>query len=162
MFIPLHDRNGLEHIRLQYVTITLIVINVLAWLVTGPLAGEEIAARAATGLGFIPAVVFDFATLDPSLVIVPPDATLVTYAFLHTDIIHLGSNMLFLWVFGDNVEDALGPRLAIQREVLSGGANLERGGDELALDFEDLRHRVGGEHCHQRRAEDDQSFLPSR
>ena len=108
MFIPLHDRNGLEHIRLQYVTITLIVINVLAWLVTGPLAGEEIAARAATGLGFIPAVVFDFATLDPSLAIVPPDATLVTYAFLHTDIIHLGSNMLFLWVFGDNVEDALG------------------------------------------------------
>ena len=45
----------------------------------------------------------------------------------------------------EHVEDALGPRLAIQREVLSGGANLERGGDELALDFEDLRHRVGGE-----------------
>lgn len=108
MFIPLHDRNGLEHIKVQWVTITLIVINVVTWLITGPLAGEEEALKAATSLGFIPAVVFDYATLEPSLVMVPPDATLITYAFLHTDIIHLASNMLFLWVFGDNVEDALG------------------------------------------------------
>ncbi len=34
--------------------------------------------------------------------------TLVTYMFLHGDIVHLLGNMLFLWVFGDNVEDALG------------------------------------------------------
>ncbi len=34
--------------------------------------------------------------------------TLFTYAFLHADWLHLGSNMLFLWVFGDNIEDALG------------------------------------------------------
>jgi membrane associated rhomboid family serine protease len=38
----------------------------------------------------------------------PETATYVTYAFLHGDIFHLGGNMLFLWVFGDNVEDALG------------------------------------------------------
>ena len=38
----------------------------------------------------------------------PEDSTYVTYAFLHGDIFHLGGNMLFLWVFGDNVEDALG------------------------------------------------------
>src|SRR5690606_34643361 len=36
------------------------------------------------------------------------NATYLTYAFLHGDIFHLGGNMLFLWVFGDNVEDALG------------------------------------------------------
>ena len=35
-------------------------------------------------------------------------ASLVTYAFLHGSWMHLGGNMLFLWVFGDNVEDALG------------------------------------------------------
>ena len=108
MFIPLHDRNGLKHIKVQWVTIALIVVNVAIWLVTGPLAGDEEALRAATSLGFIPAVVFDYAVLEPSLAIVPPDATVITYAFLHTDIIHLASNMLFLWVFGDNVEDALG------------------------------------------------------
>ncbi len=33
---------------------------------------------------------------------------LITSQFLHGDIIHLGSNMIFLWVFGDNVEDRLG------------------------------------------------------
>ena len=46
--------------------------------------------------------------LDPSLIIVPDDATFITYAFLHMDFWHLASNMLFLWVFGDNVEDAIG------------------------------------------------------
>ena len=39
---------------------------------------------------------------------VPEGYTLLTYMFLHGDIIHLCSNMLFLWVFGDNVEDAMG------------------------------------------------------
>lgn len=34
--------------------------------------------------------------------------TLVTSAFLHGSWFHLGSNMLFLWIFGDNVEDVLG------------------------------------------------------
>ena len=42
------------------------------------------------------------------MIIVPEDLTYVSYAFLHADIFHLGGNMLFLWVFGDNVEDALG------------------------------------------------------
>ena len=46
--------------------------------------------------------------LPQELVIVPEDLTYLTYSFLHGDIMHLGGNMLFLWVFGDNVEDALG------------------------------------------------------
>lgn len=39
---------------------------------------------------------------------VPEQFTLISYMFLHADILHLGGNMLFLWVFGDNVEDAVG------------------------------------------------------
>jgi membrane associated rhomboid family serine protease len=39
---------------------------------------------------------------------VPEGLTLITYQFLHGDIFHLLSNMLFLWVFGDNIEDAMG------------------------------------------------------
>ncbi|MFB9952771.1 rhomboid family intramembrane serine protease [Rhizobium puerariae] len=107
MFIPLHDAVELKYIRVQYVTIGIIAINVLAWLFT-TVASPEVVEHASLGLGFIPAVVFDHAVLDPSLVIVPDDATFVTYAFLHLDFWHLASNMLFLWVFGDNVEDALG------------------------------------------------------
>ena len=107
MFIPLYDVNALKHIRLQYVTIGLIIVNIAIWLVTRLGATEQFAGASAMGLGFIPAL-HDHARLDPSLVLVPESFTYVTYAFLHGDIWHIGANMLFLWVFGDNVEDAMG------------------------------------------------------
>ena len=108
MFIPLHDTNSLKHIRVQYVTISLIVVNVVTWLITGLVAPETVTQAATVGLGYIPAVAFDYAYLPPELWLVPDAATYITYAFLHGDFWHLASNMLFLWVFGDNVEDALG------------------------------------------------------
>jgi membrane associated rhomboid family serine protease len=40
--------------------------------------------------------------------VVPERLTLISYMFFHGDILHLAGNMLFLWVFGDNVEDAMG------------------------------------------------------
>ena len=108
MFIPLHDANALKYIKVQYVTIGLIVIDFVAWLVTGLTATQTFSDAVVVGLGYIPAVVFGYAALEPALVLVPEDATYFTYAFLHGDFLHLASNMLFLWVFGDNVEDALG------------------------------------------------------
>ncbi|MET0173961.1 MAG: rhomboid family intramembrane serine protease [Agrobacterium vaccinii] len=108
MFIPLHDANSLKHIKLQYVTLSLIGINVLVWLLTGVLADDAAAGTATLGLGFIPAVIFDYAYLDPAVKLVPEGATVITYAFLHLGFWHLASNMVFLWVFGDNVEDAFG------------------------------------------------------
>lgn len=109
MFIPLHDANALKYIKVQYVTLGLIIINVVMWLITGPMLVTETFVNATVmGLGYIPAVVFDHARLSPELVLVPDAATYVTYAFLHGDVWHLAGNMLFLWVFGDNVEDALG------------------------------------------------------
>ncbi len=107
MFIPLHDANSLKYIRLQYVTIGMIVANTLVFLVT-TIGGEEVTVAAVVGLGYIPSVVFDVAELPPQFVVVPEDLTYLTYAFIHSDIFHLGGNMLFLWVFGDNVEDAMG------------------------------------------------------
>ena len=109
MFVPLHDGNSLKHIKLQYVTWSLIAINVVVWLLMS-VSGEQVGlVRAADlGFGFIPSVVNDLAELPPQYVVVPEDFTYVTYAFLHADFLHLLSNMLFLWVFGDNVEDALG------------------------------------------------------
>ncbi|MBW3096510.1 rhomboid family intramembrane serine protease [Pseudohoeflea coraliihabitans] len=109
MFVPLHDRNSLKHIRLQYVTWLLIAVNVIVYLLT-TLAGPDsgFAQAAMLSYGFIPSVVNDLAELPPEFVVIPETLSYVTYAFLHADILHLGSNMLFLWVFGDNVEDALG------------------------------------------------------
>ncbi|AOG11924.1 rhomboid family intramembrane serine protease [Agrobacterium sp. RAC06] len=107
MFIPLHDRNALKHIRKQYVTLGLILANVVTHALA-TLAPEALYEIGVYGMGFIPAVAFDIAELDPRLVLVPEGATYVTYSFLHGSWLHLGSNMLFLWVFGDNVEDAMG------------------------------------------------------
>ena len=107
MFIPLHDANSLKYIKLQYVTIGLIAANVIVFILTS-LGSENFTNAAVLGLGYIPSTVYDIAERPPELTLVPDYATYLTYAFLHSDIFHLGGNMLFLWVFGDNVEDALG------------------------------------------------------
>jgi membrane associated rhomboid family serine protease len=59
-------------------------------------------------LGFTPAWFFDGGPPEPWLSWVPFAVTLVSYAFLHAGWLHLAGNMLFLWVFGDDVEDAFG------------------------------------------------------
>ena len=85
--------------------LALIAANVVAFLLSSV---PPIADLAVVSLGYIPAVVNDYAELAPELVTVPEEATFITYAFLHVGWMHLGTNMLFLWVFGDNVEDATG------------------------------------------------------
>ena len=110
MFIPLHDQNALQNIRLQYVTLGLIAINFLVWLFTAtPTINDETQANMIfLALGFVPAVVNDHAVLPPEIIYLPEAASYITYAFLHADFMHMAGNMLFLWVFGDNVEDAMG------------------------------------------------------
>lgn len=110
MFIPLHDSNALEHIKLQYVTLGIIATNVIIWLMTSTPAimGAEEANVVFFSYGFIPAVVNDLAVLPPEYTNVPEALQYVSYAFFHGDFMHLAGNMLFLWVFGDNVEDAMG------------------------------------------------------
>jgi membrane associated rhomboid family serine protease len=107
MFIPLHDANHLKRIHAQYVTIGLIVANVVVFLLTG-VGSQDAVGAAVVGLGYIPSTIYDFAERSQAQIWVPDYATYITYMFLHGDIWHLGGNMLFLWVFGDNVEDALG------------------------------------------------------
>jgi membrane associated rhomboid family serine protease len=107
MFIPLHDANHLKRIDAQYVTIGLIAANVIVWFMTGIGMPERIEA-ATIGLGYIPSTIYDIQERADFQVWVPDYATYVTYMFLHGDFWHLAGNMLFLWVFGDNVEDALG------------------------------------------------------
>ena len=107
MFIPIHDANDLIYIKRQYVTLCLIAANLAIWLVTGTL-GEDVLMAYATTLGFTPAFVHGNLPDPAGIGVVGESATYLTYAFLHGDIFHLGGNMLFLWVFGDNVEDAMG------------------------------------------------------
>lgn len=107
MFIPLHDANSLRYIKMQYVTFGLIAANVIIYLVTA-VQSEQAAIATVLGLGYIPAVALEGYNLPAGMQLVPENLTYITYSFLHGDLFHLGGNMLFLWVFGDNVEDALG------------------------------------------------------
>ena len=110
MFIPLHDSNALKHIRLQYVTLSIIAVNILVWLVIGTptISDAEAVRKAYFAYGFIPAVVNNLQVLPAEVVVIPNSLSYISYAFFHGDFMHLAGNMLFLWVFGDNVEDAMG------------------------------------------------------
>jgi membrane associated rhomboid family serine protease len=107
MFIPLYDRNRLRYVKRPYVNYGLIAFTTLAFFLTGGLSPETI-NNAAIGLGFIPSVANGYEDLPREYAVVPETATYITYAFLHADLMHLLGNMAFLWVFGDNIEDALG------------------------------------------------------
>jgi membrane associated rhomboid family serine protease len=58
--------------------------------------------------GLIPARLLGRAELSPALDIFPAWATIFTSMLMHGGWLHLGGNMLFLWIFGDNVEDSMG------------------------------------------------------
>lgn len=105
MFIPISDDNALKHLPFQHVTTALVGANVVVFLLL--LGGRGVEA-AAVSYGVIPAVFLDGAALPPDYAAVPLPFTLITYQFLHAGWLHLLSNMAFLWVFGDNVEDAMG------------------------------------------------------
>ena len=104
MFVPLHDSTPLKVIRFQFVTLAIIVGNVVIFLMTGAFQSDLFLANVATSFGVVPSDI----TLGVPQSPVPEPLTFVTYMFLHSGWIHLISNMLFLWVFADNVEDAFG------------------------------------------------------
>ena len=102
--IPLSDDNTTRHAPVASRTILVMCCVVFIWqLSAGPWA--PIAARA---LGFTPEFFFAGGPDDPRLAWTPFAVPLVTYMFLHGSWLHLIGNMLFLWIFGDNVEDRVG------------------------------------------------------
>jgi membrane associated rhomboid family serine protease len=90
-----------------YVTYALIAVCAVIYAGQSALdagAGQ----RVVDALGAIPAVLLTDARLPPDLSWVPRYATPFTSMFLHASWMHLLGNLLFLWIYGDNVEDALG------------------------------------------------------
>lgn len=108
MFVPLYDHNPLDHIPRPYVTWALIAVTVGVYLFFQ--SGFVVDAYFATaiGLGLTPVTFLDGLPPPPGMMLVPESLSVVTYAFVHADWMHLAGNMVFLWVFGDNIEDALG------------------------------------------------------
>lgn len=108
MFIPLHDGVPLRFMRAPYVTYTLICLCIALYLAVTLRQNAEGQIAVAAGFGLIPSVFFGAAQLPPELLQAPPWVTLFSNVLLHVSLAHLLGNMLFLWVFGDNVEDAMG------------------------------------------------------
>ena len=97
ILLPIRDENPLRHV--PWVTGTLVAANVAAF-VWQMVSGQ---AQAVRTWGFTPAAFgFGHSGGDAAL-------TLFTSMFLHGNLIHLASNLVYLWVFGNNVEDVLGP-----------------------------------------------------
>ena len=107
VFLPLKDDNPLKFIWFQFVTVGLIAINTIVFIWQDSL-GDAGLMGVAQMAGVVPAALVDGARIPVDFAGLPPEATLITYMFLHGDWWHLIGNMLFLWVFGDNVEDAMG------------------------------------------------------
>jgi membrane associated rhomboid family serine protease len=72
--------------------------------------------------GFVPALVFGIEQLPPHLIIIPSWLTIFTSMFLHGGWLHIGGNMLYLWIFSDNVENSMGPLKFVLFYLLCGVA----------------------------------------
>jgi membrane associated rhomboid family serine protease len=107
VFLPVTDSNQRSWIQYHYVTLALIALCILVFILQIA-GGEDGYTRMVYALGTIPSVLFGSATLPDDVALIPGWLTLLTSMFLHGGFAHLAGNMLFLWVFGDNVEDAMG------------------------------------------------------
>jgi membrane associated rhomboid family serine protease len=119
---PIGDENQPGH-GLAWVTATLIGINVAVFVLLQGLGAEN---AFTTGFSAVPLEITTGADLVDAIPITiagqeylvpqapgpfPIQLTLLTSMFMHAGWLHLGGNMLFLWVFGDNVEHRAGPLL---------------------------------------------------
>ena len=102
MVIPLYDRDPTQFKVPLYVTWSLIALNVVVFLVEQATGGGEFLMMS---YGAVPAAILGHV---PNASPIPAWATLVTSMFLHNGWLHVGGNMLYLFVFGDDIEEALG------------------------------------------------------
>jgi len=115
--IPLRDDNPIT--ITPVVTWALIAVNVLVFFYQvslGPNAGQRFVFQ----FGAIPAVIVGERDLPAGLAVVPSEMSLFTSMFLHGGWMHLIGNMWFLWIFGNNIEEAMGHVRFIVFYVLCG------------------------------------------
>jgi membrane associated rhomboid family serine protease len=118
--IPIRDDNPIR--ITPYFTIALIVINCLVFIyefAQGTQGFREFTFK----YGLIPAELMQGRDLTPpeySYLASSPYLNLFTSMFMHGGIIHLAGNMLYLWIFGNNIEDVLGHFKFVIFYLLSG------------------------------------------
>lgn len=105
MLIPIRDDNAVS--RRPRATIAIVAACTVVFLYQLTLSdhGQRVFAL---GYGMIPAVLFGTKHLSASIPTVAPWMTIFTSMFLHGGFLHIIGNMVYLWVFGQALEDALG------------------------------------------------------
>ena len=129
--LPIRDNVPTRHFPV--VTVGLIVVNVLVFLLYQQGGTSEVAVRQSA---------FHPCEVDDSCRVVGEDWPVTTFTsmFMHADWLHLAGNMLFLWIFGNNVEDSMGRIRYLLFYVLAGVAatalqtivTLETAGEQAA------------------------------
>jgi membrane associated rhomboid family serine protease len=112
---PYHDENQTQ--RTAYVTLTLIALNVLAWVLVQGAGSVASLAQSVCELGLIPGELTAALPAgtrlpmgDGFVCVSDPGrqfSNLITSMFLHGSWLHLLGNMWFLWLFGNNIEDSM-------------------------------------------------------
>jgi membrane associated rhomboid family serine protease len=118
MFIPISDEN--PTLRFPLMTVLLLIIMGVVWvMVQGAGFNPTMLAASVCNLGLVPGELTGRAHLGQSIPLGPGLACVVdsdpiniltplTSMFLHGSWMHLLSNALFLWIFGNNIEDSMG------------------------------------------------------
>ena len=118
-FIPLFDDNPSRHTPWVAWMIIAACVLVFMWQQSLPPQAERLAFFQ---YGFIPANASGAAPMPAEIAILPAWATMISAMFLHGGWMHVGGNMLYLWIFGDNVEDSMGPWRFVVFYLLCGAA----------------------------------------
>jgi membrane associated rhomboid family serine protease len=104
--IPLHDDNPTT--TRPFVTVGIMIACTAVYLWQHLLISREAGVQFLYGFALVPAVLTGSESLPESVAVVPAAVTVLTSMFLHGGFWHLAGNMLYLWIFGNNVEEAMG------------------------------------------------------
>jgi membrane associated rhomboid family serine protease len=103
--IPIHDDNPTTLKPIITVALIICCVVVFLWQISHSEDAQQLIVYA---LGVIPAVLLEGAIMPEEIAWIPPGLTVVTSMFLHGGWGHLIGNMLYLWIFGNNIEDSMG------------------------------------------------------
>lgn len=115
--IPIRDDNPVRGLPVVTVFLILACMGVYLWQLSLPPEGRQ---EATTLLGFMPGVLFGYARIEGDAW-VSPAGSIFTAMFLHGGFFHLAANVLYLWIFGDNVEDRVGRGRFVAFYLICGG-----------------------------------------
>jgi membrane associated rhomboid family serine protease len=118
MLIPIRDENPTR--RFPIVTVALIAINVAVFVYMLQLPSETALNNFISKFALFPGTITGLHMAGSP--VQPVYLTVITSMFLHGGFLHIIFNMLFLWIFGNNVEDVLGRSKFIAFYLLAGTA----------------------------------------